>query len=115
MYEYRCVVAAVVDADTIDAVVDLGFHVAVSTRLRLDGIDAPERYTEEGKTATAYLVSLLSAPSGGGWLPLTARTRKDRTEKFGRMLAVLILPDGTDVNAEMVRAGHARPYDGGRR
>ena len=61
MYEYSCKVKRVVDGDTVDVVLDLGFDVSYSCRVRLYGIDTPESRTRNkdekarGKMATAFL------------------------------------------------------------
>ena len=108
MYEYRASVLRVVDGDTVDVRVDLGFDVRMDMRLRLLGINAPERYTERGPAATAHLLGMLAAAG----LTVTVRTEKDRKEKYGRYLATLLLPDGTNVNERMLADGHAVPMAG---
>lgn len=108
VYCYSAKLLRVVDADTLCLMVDLGFSTHVETTVRLDGIDAPEIGTPEGKAARDYLVVLLPAQ-------FVIRTRKDRREKFGRMLAVIELPDGTTANQQMLAAGHAKEYAGGTR
>ncbi len=110
LYEYRATVVTVVDADTIDLEVDLGFYTTTRQRFRLEGINAPENHTDEGKVATAYLRDLL--PVGTS---VRIETKKDRREKFGRYLATVFLPDGTCVNNMLVQEGHAVPYGGGAR
>jgi micrococcal nuclease len=110
MYEYQATVLRVVDGDTICARVDLGFEVSVDETLRLAGINAPERGKPGGSEASAWLRSKL--------LMTTARivTVKDKREKYGRYLAEIFLPgETTSVNSEMIAAGHAVPYDGGKR
>lgn len=116
MYEYRATCRAVVDGDTLDARIDLGFHAALDMRLRLAGLDTDElRSPDPAKRAMAQRakerVAILLPPGA----PFTVRTLKDATEKYGRYLAVVILPDGTDMNALLVREGLARSYDGGTR
>ena len=82
-YEYACQVYNVVDGDTVDCVIDLGFRINISTRIRLWGIN-----TAEIKTGTAAL----SAKSALHLLvigkPLTVRTLKDGVDKYGRMLGI---------------------------
>lgn len=112
MYEYRAQITKVVDGDTVDAEVDLGFHVQFTMRLRLFGINAPEMNTSAGPLSKAHLIELLSPPTeppipAGIYLPVTIRTQKDRTEKYGRYLATIIRTDGVDVNALMVADGFA--------
>lgn len=109
MYEYKAKVLRVIDGDSLEVLMDLGFSVHVKASLRLDGIDAPEINTPEGRASRAYLVETLPE---GAWVVVT--TRKDKTEKFGRMLAV-VKKDGEDLNRTMLEKGLARPYDGGKR
>lgn len=112
MYEYRAEIETGVDGVTVDDPQDLGIDVRIDLTLRLAGINAPEMSTNAGKTARAWLLERLTTPAG--LATLTVRTVKDRKEKFGRYLAYLI--DGAGViNDEMVRTGHAVPYDGGAR
>ena len=116
MYDYRAQLVKVVDGDTIDVDIDLGFHVHAHERVRLNGINAPELHSkdpaerERGKAATEHLKTLIM---GEGQLVVT--TVLDKQEKYGRFLAKITNASGEDVNAEMVKAGHAKPYDGGKR
>ena len=87
MYTYRGEVKAVIDADTIDVLIDLGFGVHTMQRLRLYGIDAPEMKTEAGKIAKEYVKSVLMG--GDAFKYVYVRTIKDRKDKYGRKLAVL--------------------------
>ncbi|MBT8421336.1 MAG: thermonuclease family protein, partial [Gammaproteobacteria bacterium] len=66
---------------------------------RLAGIDAPERYTEDGKKATARMNELASGITS---------VRTEKTGKYGRWLATLHDRDGRDINALLVEEGHAR-------
>ncbi len=104
MYQYRATVVRVVDGDTVDLAVDLGFRVTFTDRFRLYGIDAPEiRYPtyDAGKAAWLWLTELL--PPGTA---VTVDTYKQATDKYGRWLATLHL-GAVDVNAALVTAGHA--------
>lgn len=113
MYEYEVDPASLraVDGDTVDCVVDLGFRVYLGQRLRLAGINAAEHDTEAGQQAKEYLAHHLSNA-------VTARivTTQGR-EKYGRLLAHLWVryeangPEH-DLNADLVRTGHAVPWDG---
>ena len=87
MYTYRGEVKAVIDADTVDVLIDLGFGVHTMQRLRLYGIDAPEMKTEAGKIAKEYVKSVLMG--GDAFKYVYVRTIKDRKDKYGRKLAVL--------------------------
>lgn len=111
MYEYRATVIRVVDGDTVDLRVDLGFDVALNQRYRLSGIDAPERGKAGGTEATAWLTEKLSTRA-----EIIVKTSKDSREKYGRYLAeIYLLGDATSLNQQMIEAGHARAYDGGKR
>jgi len=123
MYEYRARVLSVHDGDTCTVDIDLGFSVWVrKCVIRLDGLDAPELPTLEGQSAKAALIGL--ALNTGVGQDVILRTRKDATEKYGRMLGTIILPvltvDGVttvNVNANewLIAHGFARPYFGGKR
>ena len=107
MYEYYATVVKIVDADTIDVDIDLGLHVwKRKERLRLAGLNAPEMSTPEGVAATAYLVTVL--PVG---TQVTVRTTVDRTEKYGRYLATVML-GAVNVNELLISTGHAVPWNG---
>lgn len=117
LYYYRAKVVSVYDADTVRLSIDLGFEVALgSIPVRLLGIDAPELGTVGGKLARDYLRLLL--PVGR---EVIINTDKDKTEKYGRYLAVLYYPQETDftwggsINNQLILSGHARSYDGGTR
>ena len=104
----------IVDGDTIDISIDLGFDLTKKERVRLAGIDTPEKRTknlkekEMGYQATEFLeMHLMEATK------LTVRTEKDG--KFGRMLGWLYKTDEDtkSINQVMIDKGYAWPYDGG--
>jgi micrococcal nuclease len=115
MYEYQASLVRCVDGDTVDLEIDLGFNIRIRERFRISGIDTPELNSSNplervaAKDATAYLSALL----GSGLLMV--KTEKDKREKYGRYLCTIKMPDGHDVSDEMIKAGHARAYDGGTR
>ena len=93
MYEYRCKIKRVVDGDTVDIDIDLGFDVVLANqRVRLYGIDTPESRTRDkvekryGFAAKEYLKSMLGKEG-------TLKTHKDATGKFGRILGEFIVYD----------------------
>jgi|SRR5688572_20784586 len=110
LYEYRATVLKVTDGDTADFRIDCGFNIFHDMKVRFAGLNAPEMKTHEGKLAKRWLESKL--PVG---LVVTIKTEKDKTEKYGRYLATVILEDFTNINEELVKAGHATEYDGGKR
>ena len=113
MYEYACTVKRVVDGDTIDVILDLGFSVSYESRVRLYGIDTPESRTRNkdekarGKLASAFLSKAIELAD-----QVVIRTElKDSRGKFGRVLGTVIC-DGEDVNQGMVDGGFAVKYYG---
>ena len=106
-YVYHAEVIKVVDADTIDCVIDLGFNVSTTQRLRLYGINAWETRgaeRERGLLAKAWLIAQLEGQQ------LLIETQKDKQGKYGRYLATLYVND-VNLNVAMVHAGHARFHD----
>lgn len=95
-YTYRGTVLKVVDGDTIDVQVDLGFDVSIKQRLRLLNVFAAERNDALGKVHTAALAKLL--PDGS---KVTVRTEKDKTDKYGRYVAEVWSEAGVNVNEAM--------------
>jgi micrococcal nuclease len=117
MYEYRVKeVLKVVDGDTIDVIIDLGFDVSFTSRVRLAGIDTPESRTKDarekilGLEVKDYLKKALD-----GATDIVIRTEKaDSSEKYGRILGWLFINRQTDsLNTELVNKGYAWSYDGG--
>jgi len=111
-------VIGVVDGDTIDVTIDYGFRLRQDHRVRLAGIDAPEVRAAgpEGEAARDWLRARL--PVGTAVELVTDKAR----EKFGRWLATVWRVDpatsraeADSINAQLIAAGHARPYDGGPR
>ena len=117
MYEYRCKVVHIVDGDTVDVDIDLGFGVWMKKqRIRLYGIDTPESRTRDleekkyGLAAKAYLTGMLDDEAG-----ITLKTHKDAEGKFGRILGELWRnTDYADqsINEHMVEQNHAVEYFG---
>ena len=112
MYEYAIKkVVKVVDGDTIDVLIDLGFDLTKKERIRLAGIDTPESRTRNleekkmGLEAKEYLQNKLDNCKN-----LRVKTEKDG--KYGRMLGWLHGND-ENINNIMVTEGYAWEYDGG--
>ena len=116
MYEYRIKkVLRVVDGDTIDVDIDLGFDISFTSRVRLAGIDTPESRTTDkrekvlGLEVKQRLKELLSKSSS-----LVIKTEKpDSTEKYGRILGWLFI-DGAEksINEGLIADGYAWGYMG---
>lgn len=116
MYEYYVhSLDKVVDGDTIDVTIDLGFDIKYSSRVRLAGIDTPESRTRDleekamGLEAKEYLKERLKKSS-----KIVIKTEKlDSTGKYGRILGWLFLDDETNsVNNQMIMKGYAWEYGG---
>ena len=126
MYEYKAVVDKVVDGDTIDCTIDLGFHTWKKIRVRLEGIDAPESRTRDkeekakGLITKARLKEILEYNNNECVLHVSG------LGKFGRAIANVYVtslsptPEDSsitliNVNQQLITEGLAVKYDGGSR
>jgi micrococcal nuclease len=117
MYEYRVKkVNKIVDGDTIDVDIDLGFAVSFTQRVRLAGIDTPEsRTTDLKEKALGLEVKEKLKKEIAAAKDIVIKTEKpDSSEKYGRILGWLFL-DGSDVslNQKLINEGYAWTYGGG--
>ena len=118
MYEYKVLVTKIIDGDTVDVDIDLGFGVWLKDeRVRIMGIDTPESRTSNdveklfGKAAKGRLAQLL-----GETAILKTQVNKngeDMKGKFGRILGDFVAPDGRMVTDIMIEEGHCVAYFGG--
>ena len=125
MFEYYAELKRIIDGDTVDLEVDLGFNVTVSERFRLAYINTPEIRTKDneekrrGMEAKNALTTMLAEARR-----IKIRTDKDRKGKFGRWIATIYVtdrlpgPDGEygihdwfEVNTALVSMGHAQYID----
>jgi micrococcal nuclease len=116
MYEYRVKkVTGVVDGDTIDVELDLGFNISYSQRVRLAGIDTPESRTTDKKEKALGLESKqrLKDVLSKAQVIVIRTELPDSSEKYGRILGWLFL-DGAEksVNEALVADGYAWGYLG---
>ena len=113
MYEYSCKVERVVDGDTVDVILDLGFDILYRCRVRLYGIDTPESRTRNldekarGKMAGAFLKDSIDS----GKKVVIQTKLKDSKGKFGRVLGDVIV-DGININQELIKNYYAVAYFG---
>lgn len=118
MFFYKAKVMDVIDGDTLDLMIDLGFNVHHSIRVRLNGINTPESRTTDvrekalGLQAKAYTKDwTIRHPE------VYVSTVKDKKEKFGRILARIY--SDTDktacLNDDLIDSGNARAYNGEKR
>ena len=116
MFEYNATVLKVVDGDTIDAMVDLGFGTWKKVRIRMHGINAPESRTrnleekKKGLAAKARLIEMLEENENHFILI------SHGVGKFGRCLGeIYIKGHNTSLNKQLISEGHGTEYFGGKR
>lgn len=111
MYQYKAKVDRVVDGDTLDLIIDLGFKITTHQRIRLAGIDTPETYNvkkdsdeyQKGKAATQFVESRLADNNNEVIIETTKLTGK-----FGRYIGTIRLADNEmSLNEELVDKGFA--------
>ncbi len=112
MYKYKAKVARVVDGDTIDVVIDLGFKITTNQRIRLAEINTPETYNvkktseeyKNGLVAKNFVIERIEANNDEAII----ETNK-YTGKYGRYIGVIWLADNkTSLNDELVEKGFAK-------
>ena len=120
-YNFRVVkINRVVDGDTIDVTIDLGFDLYKKERVRVAGVDTPEKRTRNleekalGVDATGWVKAKLEETIKGDE-ELTVRTElKGGVGKYGRLLGWLYVGDSDlSLNEQMITEGYAHAYDGG--
>jgi micrococcal nuclease len=136
LFYYRLRSWTVIDGDTLDAVIDVGFDVRVAQRLRLMGINTPESHSRTPESERALGIAakenlkllLHNAQDGIGGEEAFIQTHKirrrsgeidERTGKYGRYMVTLWVrrSDGSllDINRHLVEQGYANLYTGGKR
>lgn len=103
-YTYRARILRVIDGDTYDVAVDVGFRLTATLPLRLARVNCPEKRTPEGVRAAAYVAALFSPLP----CPVVVRTFKP-VDDFGRYLADVYLGD-VDLGQRLLETGHAVEY-----
>ena len=120
-YNFRVVsIDKVLDGDTIDVTIDLGFDLFKKERVRIAGVDTPEKRTRDleekalGLDATYWMKEKLESTIAGDE-ELTIRTElKGGVGKYGRLLGWLYVGEDTvSLNEQMITEGYAWEYDGG--
>jgi micrococcal nuclease len=114
-YEYHATVDRVIDGDTIEVSIDLGFDIKlIKQSVRMYGINAPESRTKDldekvlGLAAKARLQELVEGKE------VIIKTHLDKTGKFGRLLGEIFIHD-LNINQTLLTEGHAVAYFGGKR
>ena len=120
MYEYKCKILRVVDGDTVDVDIDLGFGVWMhKERVRMMGIDTPESRTRDrvekafGLASKDRLKELLPIGSIQVLKTEIDRSGEDKKGKFGRILGDFLVDDNRRCTDILVEEGHAVAYFGG--
>lgn len=112
MYKYNALIERVVDGDTIDIVINLGFKITTNQRIRLQGINTPETYNvkkdsdeyKAGMKAKEFVLKRIEDNDGEALI----ETEKD-TGKYGRYIATVWLHDNAiSLNDELVNKGFAK-------
>ena len=112
MYEYKAKLKKIIDGDTVDCYIDMGFNVHKKVRVRLNGIDCPESRTRDltekryGLGAKHRLTELIAANDD------EFIVKSHGVGKYGRCLGELFFPLGS-INDLLVEEGHAIKYTGG--
>ncbi len=119
-YEYKAKITNVVDGDTLDLLIDVGFNIFLKERVRLYGINTPETRTRDkeekkaGLEAKEYVAKLALRVLYQG---ITIKTLKEG--KYGRYLVMIYYYDGEQVkrclNQDLIDKGFAEEYYGGKR
>ncbi len=104
MYEYYTKIDKVVDGDTVDVFIDLGFSVWHKERIRIAGIDTAEKNTPLGKALKAYMKELLEGKM--------VRLQVSKPDKYGRYLGEIWLGSDESINKQLIKHGLAKSYGG---
>jgi micrococcal nuclease len=116
MYQYKCKIIKVLDGDTVDIDLDLGFKIILANqRVRMAGVDTPESRTtiaEEKVRGQLSKKKLAEKLPVGSWQIIETQKSDSNDDKFGRILGVFILEDGTRVNDWLIQNNYAVPYKG---
>ena len=117
-YFYEAKVDRVIDGDTVDLVIDLGFDISYTARVRLHGVDTPELRTKDlaekdrGLAAKAFTYDWLASKDR-----VFVKTLKDDTGKYGRILGYIYsdVIMSACLNDDIIDSGHGVPYYAGKR
>ncbi len=109
-YTYNAKITRVVDGDTVDAIVDLGFNVKMNIRFRLEGYDSPETYRPKnkqelakGREATKALIDMI----GGAFVDIES----SKHGKYRWLGTIYQLGETVSVNQKMIDMGHVKEKD----
>lgn len=97
IYQYKAKLNKIVDGDTVNLTIDLGFRMTMTANCRLAGINAPEMSTKEGQVAKVYLTTIL---------PDSFIIESTGLDKYGRPVVKI-----GDINQKMIDSGNAVKYE----
>jgi micrococcal nuclease len=116
MYQYRAKILKVLDGDTVDIDLDLGFNIVLANqRVRMAGIDTPESRTTNAEEKVRGQLSkkkLAEKLTVGSYVIIETQKPDSNDDKFGRILGIFILEDGTRVNEWLIKNNYAVAYKG---
>jgi micrococcal nuclease len=116
MYVYRCKINKVVDGDTVEIDLDLGFNIVLAKqKVRMAGIDTPESRTsneEEKKRGMISKKKLAEKLPIGSWQKIQTMKADSNDDKFGRILGVFLMEDGMSLNNWLIDNNYAVLYQG---
>jgi len=111
MYNYKATLDKVIDGDTVDLIIDLGFDIKIKQRVRLLGIDTPEL---RGKTELEKQAALISKEKVEDLLEgkeIFVSSKKEGADKYNRYLAEIFIDD-MNINKYLLDNGYAKVYNG---
>jgi len=114
MYEYKAILKKLIDGDTMDLIIDLGFKMTTEQRVRLKGIDTPETWRQK-KDSNEYKKGIVSKNYVEKRLQDNNGILRVKTDKepgvYGRYIADVLLEDSDiSLNEELLRNGLAKPW-----
>ena len=116
-YKYKAEIIKVIDGDTIDCIIDLGFNILIKERLRLRGVDTPETRTRDKKEKARGLKAKEFVKNAIQFKDVLVETKEKG--KFGRYLAIIWYQNITgkwqNLNLQLIIGKLAKEYKGGKR
>lgn len=116
MYQYKAKILKVVDGDTVEIDLDLGFNIILANqKVRMAGVDTPESRTANKEEKPRGMLSkkkLAEKLPVGSWVTIETMKSDNNDDKFGRILGCFILDDGTNVNNWLIDNNYAVAYMG---
>lgn len=116
MYQYKCKINKIVDGDTVEIDLDLGFNIILSNQhVRLLGVDTPESRTNNKEEKSRGMLSkrkLSEKLPVGSYQKINTTKDDNNDDKFGRILGEFILEDGSNVNKWLIENNYAVSYLG---